>query len=336
MFKESKIFQGVKFGSILVLLFFIITQPIDAAWQEPGCRVFDEGPNAENCRVSAPLNTSVADQTKKGGLTVSKLTTNGTLKVGSGNSGDTSSVNLPSGSISSAEIQDGSITGNDIQDGSIEAKDLASNSATAQSASDPTFNSATVTNGLNITNGPTSIGGNAIFKNQVTLQGTTNSVAQTIQAQGTQGVAQLACNSDSAYCAYFGTAQNAAIFDGPVLMSKDLTVQGGTVTLPASSIDETEIANASVSLQKLKALSGSLTWQPSAMSNGAVTLSPAITVAGASIGDPVVVATPGWSQGVAFVSGFVESTDTVKIKIFCPDNNTCSVPSITWQVKVLK
>lgn len=336
MINGNKIFQGVRFGSILVLLFFIITQPIDAAWQEPGCRVFDDGPNAESCRVSAPLNTSIADQTKKGGLTVAKLTTAGTVKVGSGNPGDTSSVNLPTGSISGAEIQDGTVTGADIQDGSIQAQDLASSIVSSQSSSDPTLNSATVTNGFTVTNGPSTIGGAVTFQNVITIQGTSNVVAQTIQAQGAQGVAQTACNADSGYCSYFGTAQNAAVFDGPVLATKDVVIQGGTVTLPTGSIDEGEIASGAVSLQKLKALSGSLTWQPAVMSNGVVAVSPSISVSGAAIGDPVLVSTPGWSQAEAFVSGFVDAANSVKIKIFCPNNITCTVPSITWQVRVLK
>lgn len=86
----------------------------------------------------------------------------------------------------------------------------------------------------------------------------------------------------------------------------------------------------------LSSLSGSATWDPGALNDGAGETSADITVTGAALGDFVLVSAPYDLQG-CIATGYVKATNTVVIRV---QNETGAGPidlaSGTWKVKVIK
>lgn len=82
-------------------------------------------------------------------------------------------------------------------------------------------------------------------------------------------------------------------------------------------------------------ISGSLTWDPGSLADGAGETSSAITVTGAAFGDAVTVAAPYDLQGIT-CNGYVSATNTVKIRLQNETTGVIDLGSGSWAVKVLK
>jgi hypothetical protein len=82
-------------------------------------------------------------------------------------------------------------------------------------------------------------------------------------------------------------------------------------------------------------LTGTITWDPTNLSDGQGATSPNITVTGAAMGDFVLVAPPYDLQGLA-CSAYVSAVGTAKIRIDNKTGGSIDLPPGTWKVKVLK
>ena len=80
---------------------------------------------------------------------------------------------------------------------------------------------------------------------------------------------------------------------------------------------------------------GSITWDPASLADGAGETSTAITTTGAALGDFVLVSAPYDMQGI-LATGYVSATNTVKIRIQNETVGTINLASGTWKVRVIK
>lgn len=84
----------------------------------------------------------------------------------------------------------------------------------------------------------------------------------------------------------------------------------------------------------ISGLSGTLTWNPGNLVDGAGETSSAITVTGAALGDFVQVAAPYDLQGIT-ATAYVSAADSVKIRIQNETGGAIDLASGTWKVKVI-
>jgi hypothetical protein len=75
------------------------------------------------------------------------------------------------------------------------------------------------------------------------------------------------------------------------------------------------------------------TWNPTSMTNGTGQTSPAVTVAGAALGDFVCVAAPYDLAGVV-ATAYVSAAGTVKVRLHNASGVTVDFPSGDWRVVV--
>lgn len=87
--------------------------------------------------------------------------------------------------------------------------------------------------------------------------------------------------------------------------------------------------------RNLKYLTGSTTWNPGSLVDGAGETSSAITVTGAAFGDYVIVAAPYDLQGIT-ATAYVSAANTVRIRIQNETGSTIDLASGSWTVRVLK
>lgn len=80
---------------------------------------------------------------------------------------------------------------------------------------------------------------------------------------------------------------------------------------------------------------GSLVWNPGNVANGSGETSPSISVTYAVFGNPVIVAAPYDLQGLT-ATGYVDGTNSVRIRISNTTGGAIDLASGTWQVWVLK
>ena len=85
----------------------------------------------------------------------------------------------------------------------------------------------------------------------------------------------------------------------------------------------------------MKVLSGSDTWNPGSLIDGAGETSGDITVSGAVLGDFVLVSAPYDLQGIT-CNGYVSAADTVKIRLQNETGGTIDLASGTWKAIVLQ
>lgn len=81
-------------------------------------------------------------------------------------------------------------------------------------------------------------------------------------------------------------------------------------------------------------LTGSATWNPGSLADGAGETSAGITVTGAALGDAVVVYPPYDLQDVT-CTGYVQAADTVEIRLQNESTGVRDLASGTWQVGVV-
>ena len=82
-------------------------------------------------------------------------------------------------------------------------------------------------------------------------------------------------------------------------------------------------------------LTGSTTWNPASLADGAGETSASIAVSGAVLGDFVVVSAPYDLQGIT-CNGYVDVAGSVKIRIQNETGGVIDLASGTWKVKVFK
>jgi len=82
-------------------------------------------------------------------------------------------------------------------------------------------------------------------------------------------------------------------------------------------------------------LEGTVTWNPGSLGDGAGETSSGITVAGALLGDWVLVTAPYDLQDCT-VTGYVQASDTIEIRLQNESAGTRDLASGTWRVKVIK
>lgn len=93
--------------------------------------------------------------------------------------------------------------------------------------------------------------------------------------------------------------------------------------------------NALLKLLRTDYLSGSVTWNPASLADGAGETSAGITVTGAAFGDFVVVAAPYDLQGV-LATAYVSAADTVKIRLQNESGGVVDLAEGSWKVRVYK
>lgn len=82
-------------------------------------------------------------------------------------------------------------------------------------------------------------------------------------------------------------------------------------------------------------IDATLTWAPGTLAAGAATTSQAVTVAGAALGDFVLVAAPYSLQGVQ-ATAFVTAANAVAISLANPTGGAVTLASGAWRVRVVK
>ena len=82
-------------------------------------------------------------------------------------------------------------------------------------------------------------------------------------------------------------------------------------------------------------LTGSITWDPASLVDGAGETSSAITITGAVLGDFIAVSAPYDMQGI-LASGYVSATNTARIRVQNETGGTIDLASGTWKVRVIK
>ncbi len=85
----------------------------------------------------------------------------------------------------------------------------------------------------------------------------------------------------------------------------------------------------------MKILSGSATWDPGSLNDGAGETSAGITVSGAVLGDFVLVSAPYDLQGIT-CNGYVSIADTVKIRLQNETTGAINLASGIWKAIVLQ
>jgi hypothetical protein len=126
---------------------------------------------------------------------------------------------------------------------------------------------------------------------------------------------------------------------GANLNARVIKNDGATITLDTAA--STTVAAANVTYQTLTMteipliLSGSATWDPGSLADGAGETSAAITVTGAALGDFVLVSAPYDLQGIT-CNGYVSAANTVKIRLQNETGGVIDLASGTWKVKVIK
>lgn len=81
-------------------------------------------------------------------------------------------------------------------------------------------------------------------------------------------------------------------------------------------------------------VSGSATWDPGNLVDGAGETSASITATGAALGDFVLVSAPYDLQGVT-CNGYVDATNSVKVRLQNETTGAVDLASGTWRVRVL-
>jgi hypothetical protein len=81
-------------------------------------------------------------------------------------------------------------------------------------------------------------------------------------------------------------------------------------------------------------ISGSATWNPGNLVDGAGETSSSITATGAALGDFVLVSAPYDLQGVT-CNGYVDAADSVKVRLQNETGGAVDLASGTWRVRVL-
>ncbi len=82
-------------------------------------------------------------------------------------------------------------------------------------------------------------------------------------------------------------------------------------------------------------LSGSATWDPAELADGAGETSASITVTGAAVGDFALVSAPYDLQGI-LATAYVDATNSVKVRLQNETTGTINLGSGTWRVRVMK
>lgn len=82
-------------------------------------------------------------------------------------------------------------------------------------------------------------------------------------------------------------------------------------------------------------VNGTSVFDPASLTTYTGTISSAITITGAALGDYVLVAAPYDLQGIQ-ATGNVTAANTVKITAFNATAGTIDLASGTWKIKVLK
>lgn len=82
-------------------------------------------------------------------------------------------------------------------------------------------------------------------------------------------------------------------------------------------------------------LNGTSIFDPASLTTYTGTVSSAITVTGAALGDFVLVSAP-YSQAGLMAQGYVSAANTVVITVFNATAGTVDLASGTWKIKVLK
>jgi hypothetical protein len=85
----------------------------------------------------------------------------------------------------------------------------------------------------------------------------------------------------------------------------------------------------------LKALSGSATWNPASLDDGAGETSSSVTVTGAALGDFCISSAPYDMQGIV-ATCYVDAADSAKIRIQNETGGTIDLASGTWRVRIIK
>jgi hypothetical protein len=81
-------------------------------------------------------------------------------------------------------------------------------------------------------------------------------------------------------------------------------------------------------------LTGSATWDPASLADGAGETSSGITVTGAALGDFVLVSAPYDLQGIT-CNGYVSAANTVKIRLQNETGGAIDLASGTWRAAVI-
>lgn len=93
--------------------------------------------------------------------------------------------------------------------------------------------------------------------------------------------------------------------------------------------------NSLLKLLRSNYLTGTLTWNPASLADGAGETSSGITVTGAAFGDYVIVSAPYDLQG-CIATACVSAADTVKIRLQNESGSTVDLAEGEWKVRVLK
>lgn len=83
-------------------------------------------------------------------------------------------------------------------------------------------------------------------------------------------------------------------------------------------------------------LAGSVTWDPASLADGAGETSPAITVTGAVVGNPVMVAPATVDLQGIIATAYVKGADEVRIRIQNESGGVLDLASDTWNVYVFQ
>jgi len=81
-------------------------------------------------------------------------------------------------------------------------------------------------------------------------------------------------------------------------------------------------------------ISGSGTWNPGDLVDGAGETSASITATGAALGDFVLVSAPYDLQGIC-CNGYVDAADSVKVRLQNETGGAINLASGTWRVRVI-
>lgn len=112
-------------------------------------------------------------------------------------------------------------------------------------------------------------------------------------------------------------------------MTIDATSNSAQVNITVDTSDPTFAEFGNINLR------GSVTWDPGSLIDGAGETSSSITVTGSDLGDFVLVSAPYDLQDCT-VTGYVQTTNTVEIRLQNESGNTRDLASGTWRVKVIK
>lgn len=105
-----------------------------------------------------------------------------------------------------------------------------------------------------------------------------------------------------------------------------------------SKTDFTSVSYDNISIYPMLALVGvgTLVWNPGSLSDGAGETSSGITVTGATLGTDFVLVSAPYDLQDCTITGYVQATDTVEIRIQNESTGTINFASGTWRVAVFR